>query len=109
MGLRIRPRALGRYLNDQPQVIFAAQDAAAQQPAESSPDGVITRQSGVSWVPYTDELPFHAQVMQPDASPIALADDDPVLPGSVVGIGVFCAKELHEQDRVTFDDSVRDG
>lgn len=107
----IRPRALGRYLNDQPQVIFAARirDAAAQQPAESSPDGVITRQSGVSWVPYTDELPFHVQVMQLDASPIALADDDPVLPGSVVGIGVFCAKELHEQDRVTFDDSVRDG
>ncbi len=101
----VRPRALGRYLNDQTQVVFAARltglDAAA---ATTKPEGALSQTSGVSWVPYTDDLPFHGQVMQLDASPVPLAEDDPVLPGSIVGLGLFCAKELRADDRVEFDD-----
>jgi pyranose oxidase len=115
----IRPRALGRYLNDQPQVIFAARlrdvadgDAAAataaHEEAQREERPTITRQSGVSWVPYTDAEPFHGQVMQLDASPVPLAADDAVEPGSMVGLGWFCAKELQESDRLEFRDDKTD-
>ena len=42
--------------------------------------------------------------MQLDASPVALAEDDPVAPGSIVGLGLFCAKDLQPSDRVAFSD-----
>lgn len=109
----IRPPALGRTLNDQAQVVYAARikDAAevaagAREDASLSTDEVIdgplSEQSGVSWVPFTDEMPFHGQIMQLDASPVPLAHDDPVVPGSIVGLGLFCAKDLQWDDRVEF-------
>ncbi|MGO4807125.1 GMC oxidoreductase [Arthrobacter sp. 2MCAF15] len=105
----IRPDALGRYLNDQPQVVFASRlrdvTAANIPPAA---DGALREQSGVSWVPFTDETPFHGQIMQLDASPIPLAEDDRIVPGSIVGLGLFCAKDLQREDRVAFDDDARD-
>jgi pyranose oxidase len=118
----IRPPALGRMLNDQSQVVYAtrirdAESAAAAGHAgktggehglDEVVDGAISERSGVTWVPYTDELPFHGQVMQLDASPIPLADDDPVVPGSIVGLGLFCAKDLQWDDRVEFRDDELD-
>jgi choline dehydrogenase-like flavoprotein len=62
----------------------------------------------VTWVPFTDDLPFHGQVMQLDASPVPLADDDPVVPGSIVGLGLFCAKDLQSEDRIDFADDETD-
>jgi choline dehydrogenase-like flavoprotein len=110
----IRPPALGRYLNDQPQVIFAARlrdvgTVLAPRSDEPTAGPAITRQSGVSWVPYTDDEPFHGQVMQLDASPVPLAADDIPEPGSIVGLGWFCAKELQASDRLEFDDDTVDG
>ena len=104
----IRPAALGRTLNDQHQVVFAARlrDIAPSAPAAAG--GALSEQAGVSWVPYTDDMPFHGQVMQLDTSPIPLADDDPALPGSIVGIGLFCAKDVQWDDRVEFDEAERD-
>ncbi|BCW73811.1 GMC oxidoreductase [Arthrobacter sp. NicSoilB11] len=105
----IRPDALGRYLNDQAQVVFASRlrdvSAGGTHPAAA---GALSEQAGVAWVPYTDEMPFHGQIMQLDASPVPLADDDPVVPGSIVGLGLFCAKDLQREDRVAFDDGARD-
>ena len=46
--------------------------------------------------------------MQLDASPVPLAEDDPIVPGSIVGLGLFCAKDLQREDRVAFDDGARD-
>ncbi|MBS3178756.1 MULTISPECIES: GMC oxidoreductase [unclassified Pseudoclavibacter] len=106
----IRPDALGRYLNDQTQIVFAARitglEASADQIADAAqrPAGTITETSGVSWIPYTDDQPFHGQVMQLDASPVPIADDDAVIPGSIVGLGLFCAKDLQRDDRVLFED-----
>ncbi|WP_458106625.1 GMC oxidoreductase [Arthrobacter sp. R3-55] len=96
--------ALGRYLNDQPQVITAVRlpsDSIDAEPAAESAPGA-TKLSGVSWVPFTDDEPFHGQVMQMDASPIKLADDDQILPGSIVGLGWFCASETVPDNRVEF-------
>jgi pyranose oxidase len=111
----VRPRALGRYLNDQPQVITAVQlraDLLERSPAPDSAAataGGVARQSGVSWVPFDDERhPFHGQVMQMDASPVPLAPGATQVPGSFVGLGWFCAKDVREQDRVTFDDDASD-
>lgn len=108
----IRPDALGRYLNDQTQVVFASRirDIEPGEVAEESApaEGGLSEQSGVSWVPYTDAQPFHGQIMQLDASPIPLAEDDPVVPGSIVGLGLFCAKDLQRDDRVAFSDDVAD-
>lgn len=102
----IRPDALGRYLNDQPQIVFASRLEGVTAPASAEPQagGGLAEQSGVAWVPYMDEVPFHGQIMQLDASPVPLADDDQVVPGSIVGLGLFCAKDLQRDDRVAFDD-----
>ena len=109
----IRPVALGRYLNDQTQVIHAVRlrDIHSSPASQVDPRGRarVVRQSGVSWVPYTDAEPFHGQVMQLDASPVPLAPGDVPEPGSIVGLGWFCAKELSAEDRVTFDDTRVDG
>ncbi|GAA5063830.1 GMC family oxidoreductase [Thermocatellispora tengchongensis] len=109
----VRPPALGRYLNDQSQVIFAVRlrDVEAAAGIAADPDGgpEIVRHSGVSWVPFTDEEPFHGQVMQLDASPVPLPGADRPAPGSIVGLGWFCAKDLRASDRVAFDDRERDG
>lgn len=108
----IRLTALGRYLNDQSQVIHAVRLSDVEDVAavHVDPRGRtrVVRQSGVSWVPFTDDEPFHGQVMQLDASPVPLAPGDVPEPGSIVGLGWFCAKELSAEDRVTFDDSTLD-
>jgi choline dehydrogenase-like flavoprotein len=105
----VRPGALGRYLNDQAQVVFASRlrDVTARH-GEAAAGGTLSEQSGVAWVPYTDDAPFHGQIMQLDASPVPVAEDDPVVPGSIVGLGLFCAKDLQREDRVAFDDDTRD-
>ncbi|HKP07879.1 MAG TPA: GMC oxidoreductase [Microbacterium sp.] len=106
----VRPAALGRMLNDQTQVVYASRLRDVEPPAEDgiAASGALSEQSGVSWVPFTDEMPFHGQIMQLDASPVPLADDDPVIPGSIVGLGLFCAKDLQWDDRVEFSDSEQD-
>lgn len=107
----IRPDALGRYLNDQAQIVFAVRirDFVPAAGSEGEARTGLSEYSGVTWVPFTDAEPFHGQVMQLDASPVALAEDDPAAPGSIVGLGLFCAKDLQASDRVAFSDDAVDG
>ena len=101
----IRPPALGRYLNDQPQVVAGAHvnvpPAEADRPAADIRDTL----TGVCWVPFADDVhPFHGQVMQLDASPIAI-EGDAGDGRPFVGLGWFAAKDVRATDRVWFDDS----
>lgn len=106
----VRPEALGRYLNDQAQIVFATRIRDAASVTAVAREGAgLSEYSGVTWVPFTDEMPFHGQIMQLDASPVPLAEDDPVAPGSIVGLGFFCAKDLQPGDRVEFSETKTDG
>ena len=112
----IRPAALGRYLNDQPQVVAAAGvripggGTGASRAGLNYGEGTGDQRdllAGVAWVPFVDGLhPFHGQVMQLDASPIDLGVTGPC--GVVVGLGWFCAKEIRAEDRLEFDDGEPD-
>ena len=116
----LRSAALGRYLNDQPQVV-AAVSVRVPDAAPGGEAGPVSAElnygqgqgdqrdllAGVAWVPFADGLhPFHGQVMQLDASPVDLGVADPS--GAVVGLGWFCAKDIRAQDRLEFDDSQPD-
>jgi len=117
----LRPDALGRYLTEHPQIMAASVldekyvpadapvDANLPVTAASAPGGgAIVPVSGVSWVPYAADRPFHGQVMQMDASPVPLDPGVTVRPGQVVGLGWFCKKELSPDNRVWFDDDAAD-
>jgi pyranose oxidase len=117
----VRPEALGRYLTEHPQIMAASVlderyvpadapvDAALPTTAAAAPGGgAIVPVSGVSWVPYAADRPFHGQVMQMDASPVPLDPGVTVRPGQVVGLGWFCRKELSPENRVRFDDEAAD-
>jgi choline dehydrogenase-like flavoprotein len=110
----IRPAALGRHLNDQPQVIAAALVPGVTSGGNGAPaPGALVTEAGrdnltgVSWVPFSEpDHPFHGQVMQLDASPIDLGVADGS--GAVVGLGWFCAKDLQADDRVEFSETATD-
>jgi pyranose oxidase len=56
-------------------------------------------------VPFADDVhPFHGQVMQLDASPIAI-EGDAGDRRPFVGLGWFAAKDIRAADRVWFDDA----
>lgn len=98
----IRPRALGRYLNDQPQIVSVVRVFGIDQPV---------RELGVFWVPYSDPThPFHGQIMQMETSPIALAENasDAGEAETLLTLGWFCAKEVRFEDCVAFSEEMRD-
>ncbi len=122
----VRPEALGRYLNDQPQVVAAAfldlgptavgvpgapptsgaVDAGDDHPFHGTPGGGQDAITGVWWLPFDDDAgrPFHTQIMQMDASPIAIGSGTVEDARPIVGVGVFAAKDLRAEDRVRFDE-----
>lgn len=112
----IRPPALGRYLNDQPQVISAViLDLPGTSTSGSAVSGLADPRdqrdllTGVMWIPFDDaSFPFHGQVMQLDASPI-LVGEDAGPDAQVVGIGTFGAKEPRAEDRIEFSSTDSDG
>lgn len=103
----IRPKALGRYLNDQPQVVHAVR-LDADESGINLPGADPT--VGVYWVPYDREHhPFHGQVMQMEACPVALADEGQANVEHIVAMGWFCCKQdIRAEDRVHFSNSEKD-
>jgi pyranose oxidase len=112
----IRPRALGRYVNDHVQVFAGVRlddelvaRVTADLPADAFPEARRTAADpmvGVFWVPYADDAhPFHSQIMHWDMSPLKLEGQAPD-EGQVVGIGaLFNKAEIRYEDCVTFSDT----
>lgn len=104
----IRPRALGHYLNDQPQVMCSvylkpeiAEADVATDPAGSEREAM----TGVSWIPFWDpDYPFHGQIMQRDAAPMVVGDQLSSELRPIVGLGCFTTKDIRFEDHVSFDD-----
>lgn len=105
----VRPYALGRYLNDQPQIVSAVRlsGGVAAAGAEASLDAQPVA-AGVWWVPFSDVgHPYHGQVMHFDLS--AVTPDDPTLRAAdVVALSWYCRKEPRAEDRVEFRDDRAD-
>jgi choline dehydrogenase-like flavoprotein len=113
----IRPRALGRYLNDHIQLMGTAQldPQLVERAAADPPAGGYTRARrgrvdpivGVFWIPYSEAHPFHGQVMHIDLSPVGF--DTEASPGhQVIGVGYFIPKQIRANDRVVLSDSAVD-
>lgn len=107
----IRPWALGRFLNDQPQLIAAAavRRHGSQTPSKSFATDSRDAMTGVHWVPFTADRPFHGIVLELAAGLIGAAALPLTGEGRLpVGMGWFTAKDLRAEDRVRFDDSLLD-
>ncbi|MFI6816022.1 GMC oxidoreductase [Nonomuraea sp. NPDC050328] len=106
----IRPSALGRYLNDQPQVTVGARVTLPTLTESGlSASDIRDALTGVCWVPFDDDHhPFHGQVMQLDTSPIRFHVNDDHDPRPMVGLGWFLPKDIRREDRVWFDEAAPD-
>jgi hypothetical protein len=104
----IRPRALGHFLNDQPQTIGAVRLRDEIQKLVKGPTPAGDATLGVLWVPFhAPGHPFHGQVMHLDTSPIPTALSANLAERStIVGLGWFSPKELRFQDYVEFSDEL---
>jgi choline dehydrogenase-like flavoprotein len=105
----VRPRALGRYLNDHIQLIGpAAIDtrhiarAAAREALPARREHDLDPLVGVFWIPYSDGHPVHGQVMHLDMSPVTIGPRAEALAGRIVDVAYFIPKEPRPGDRVRF-------
>lgn len=106
----IRPPALGRYLNDQPQIHSAvvlrtalSGGASGERRLDLARD-VRESLTGVLWVPFHEpQAPFHTQVMQLGTAPIEV-EAGSVEDHAVIAWGKFTTKQIRAQDRVEFSD-----
>jgi choline dehydrogenase-like flavoprotein len=110
----IRPVALGHYLNEHTMTTSTIQLhlslRAATEGARRASEGALDLLAGVSWIPHhAANFPFHGQVTQWDASPIAVDTSFEAWPGSVVECSVFMGKaDLRFEDHLEFDDTTPD-
>lgn len=108
----IRPKALGRYLNEHPFIFtFVELDAkilkAHQQETalDNTPSADPT--IGVFWVPFdAPNHPFHGQIMHIDLSPMKTVVDENAK--HIVGLGWGCLKEVSADDQIVFSETEKD-
>lgn len=102
----IRPPALGRYLNDQPQIVsaLALRDEITRSNVTQDDTDFRSRLTGVLWIPFHEpDFPFHTQVMQIGTSPIELPDAPPA-ERRIITWGRFTTKDIRAEDRVEFSE-----
>jgi choline dehydrogenase-like flavoprotein len=109
----IRPPALGRYLNDHLDArSFVQLDDRFHGLARGDSEvavGGLARDAGVTWIPFDQaSFPYSVQVMQLDASPIALDESGAPWPGAYVGVVLFGCKDLSPNDRIEFSETETD-
>lgn len=116
----IRPRALGHYLNEHPQVSVTAElDGVVTDPNASVTGGiggvladntVVSRiTNGVTWIPYLDEeFPFHVQVTQVEAASLSLAERTVAEQKTLVNVSFFLPSDISYDNYVAFSETEKD-
>lgn len=115
----IRPDALGRYLNEHPQVSIYCEFDAGEQAVGSPLDfsgGVLSdrtaisrMESGVVWIPYDGpKFPYHVQISEVLPSSIRDERDDNENDKPVLSVSFFLTSELQRDNRVTFSETEKD-
>jgi choline dehydrogenase-like flavoprotein len=117
----IRPRALGHFLNEHPQVsslaIFEKMPAVADAEAVLDRAGGILADrsvtalisSGVTWIPYDGEkFPFHVQMAQTDPASLTPAERQAAGENPVLSVSFFLASEIVFDNAVSFSETETD-
>jgi pyranose oxidase len=116
----IRPRALGHYLNEHPQVsIMAELDGVVTDPQASilnamggvlADNTVVSRiMNGVTWIPYLDEeFPFHVQITQVEPSSLAPAEQIIAEQKTLLNVSFFLPSEISYDNYVAFSETAED-
>jgi pyranose oxidase len=116
----IRPPALGRHLNEHPQVSLMAVmndqiHGAAVAPevgdtgVMSDPSAMVIASSGVIWIPFDgDRFPFHAQITHVDPGSLGLAPSEINGLGPIIALSFFLPQEIAADNRVEFSDTETD-
>lgn len=109
----IRPAALGRHLNEHPQVSVMARVHGAGDTARRSREqgetavmahtaAVSVAESGVTWIPYdVESFPAHGNLVQVD--PASLPGEQAEDPTPVVSVHLFLPQEVRSENLVEFD------
>jgi len=107
----IRPEALGRYLTEHPLVfgIVAVREGVLPPPDR---DGRLQTDPirGVVSVAFTDQHPFHAQLMYSPVCPVPLPEGSPYRdnPAGYAMVGYGVRKFPRPEDGLTFDETTPD-
>lgn len=116
----IRPPALGRHLNEHPQVsLMAVMEDGRGAPAAdaesgdtgvmSDPSAMAIASSGVTWIPFDgDRFPFHAQISHVDPASLGLTGEEIARLGPVIAMSLFLPQEIDARNRVFFSESETD-
>jgi choline dehydrogenase-like flavoprotein len=116
----IRPKALGRYLNEHPQVSIMAEvegfgtdtghvRTTGDTTAMSDSTAITVASSGVTWLPYDGEIfPFHGMLarINPDTVPRSMDDRRERKP--VISVHLFTTQELRFDNRLEFSETDKD-
>lgn len=100
----VRPRALGRYLNEHPQVsVIAEVHGYAAAEGECEPPG------GVTWIPYEGRrYPFHGMLTRIDPATVSNGARTREADAPLVAVHLFTSQRPRPENRLEFSDTERD-
>lgn len=116
----IRPRALGHYLNEHPQVSIMAEvhglgtdvahdREAGNATAMSDSRAVAVASSGVTWIPYDGaRFPFHGMLAQIDPDTVPRSADDRQGRNPLVSVHFFASQEVRFENWLEFSETETD-
>jgi choline dehydrogenase-like flavoprotein len=116
----VRPRALGHYLNEHPQVSMMAevdglgsdtvhQGEVGNATAMSDSRAVTVAGSGVTWIPYEGErFPFHGMLSQIDPDTVSRSLRDRRERKPLISVHFFVPQQLRFDNRLEFSETETD-
>lgn len=117
---KIRPKALGHYLNEHPQVSILAEvdgigpdtihgNEKGNATAMSDSKAVTIASSGVTWIPYEgDDFPFSGMLVQIDPDTVPRSEEDRRTRRPLISVHLFGAQELRYENRLEFSETETD-